>query len=82
VRLWVAGRPVIDNWGDHGATWNSGDIYLKKGYHSLRLDFYENGGVATIKLCWSSEHFVREIIPPAYLSHDPEIEQKLKKELR
>lgn len=82
VRLWIAGKPVIDNWGDHGATWNSGDIYLKEGYHSLRLDFYENGGVATIKLCWSSERFSREIIPPAYLYHDPEVEQKLKKELR
>ncbi len=81
VRLWVAGRPVIDNWGDHSATWNSGDVYLKEGYHSLRLDFYENGGVAAVKLCWSSDRFDRETIPPACLYHDPDLELKLRKEL-
>jgi hypothetical protein len=81
VRLWIAGRPVVNNWGDHAATWNSGDIYLKEGYHPIRLDFYENGGVATIKLYWSSERFGREIVPPAHLYHDPNLERKLRREL-
>ena len=82
VRLWVGGRPVISNWGDHAATYNSGKVRLKEGYHPLRLDFYENGGVAAIKLYWSSDRFSMEIIPPANLYHDPAREDKARKELR
>jgi hypothetical protein len=82
VRLWVDGRPIIDNWGDHSATLNSGKIHLKKGYHSLRLDFYENGGVATMKLYWSSDRFPMEIIPSACLYHDPDLEEKARKKVQ
>ncbi len=81
VRLWIGGRPVINNWGDHAATFNTGAIHLKEGYHSLRLDFYENGGVAAIKLYWSSDRFPMEIVPPANLYHDPAREEKARKEL-
>ena len=82
VRLWIDGRPVINNWGDHAATHNSGGISLKEGYHSLRLDFYENGGVAEIRLYWSCDRFAREIVPPANLYHDPDYEKKVIRELR
>jgi len=82
VRLWIDGRPVINNWGDHAATQNSGGISLKEGYHSLRLDFYENGGVAQIRLYWSCDRFAREIVPPANLYHDPDYEKKVLRELR
>lgn len=82
VRLWVDGRPVISNWGDHAPKLDSGKIRLKEGYHSLRLDFYENGGTAVIKLYWSSERIQMEIIPPASLCHDLESEEKARRELR
>lgn len=80
VRLWVAGRRVINNWGDHAATHNSGKIYLKEGHHPLRLDFYEHGGVALIKLFWSGNGFPMEIISSANLYHDPDLEEKLRTE--
>jgi hypothetical protein len=81
VRLWIAGRPVINNWGDHSSTLNSGKIKLKKGYHSLRLDFYEHGGAAIIKLYWSTKSVPMEIIPSAYLYHDLGFEEKARKEV-
>lgn len=55
VRLWVNNVLVIDNWGDHSVTTNtSTSVNLVAGQsYSVRLEFYENGGSAVIKLNWS-----------------------------
>ncbi|ACE86143.1 DUF6701 domain-containing protein [Cellvibrio japonicus] len=55
VRLWVNNQLLIDNWNDHSATTNtSGTITLEAGYaYDLRLEYYENGGQAVIRLLWS-----------------------------
>ena len=54
VRLWLGDQLVINNWGDHGATTNTSNaIELTAGSRtSLRLEYYENGGGATIQLFW------------------------------
>ncbi len=55
VRLWVNNVLVIDNWNDHGVTTNtSASINLVAGQsYPVRLEFYENGGFAVMKLNWS-----------------------------
>jgi len=82
VRLWVGGKKVIDNWNDHAPRWDSGKVMLEKGYHKIRLDFYEHGGGATIKLFWSSDSMSREVISSANLFHDLEQEKKMSGEMR
>jgi MSHA biogenesis protein MshQ len=54
VRLWINNVLVIDNWNDHSvATDTTGNISLVAGQsYPVKLEFYENGGVATIKLLW------------------------------
>ena len=54
VRLWVDGNLVIDNWTDHAATTDtSGNVALTAGQvYDIRLEFYENGGQAVIRLRW------------------------------
>jgi large repetitive protein len=54
VRLWVNGVQVINNWTDHGPTTNtSGSVNLVAGQrYSIRLEYYERGGGAVIRLRW------------------------------
>jgi len=54
VRLSVNNTLVINNWTDHAATTNnSAAIALTAGVdYPLTLEFYENGGLAVMKLNW------------------------------
>lgn len=64
VRLWVDNHLIINNWTDHGATENSGSITLSAGKkYDIKLEYYENGGAATIKLSWTPPGVARQIIP-------------------
>jgi hypothetical protein len=48
IRLWVNGTLVVNNWTDHGPTWNcTGNIALTIGTkYAIVMEFYENGGGA------------------------------------
>ncbi len=64
VRLFVDGRPIVDNWTDHGPTDNSGTIALEAGRrYDVQMDYYENGGGAVAKLQWSYPLQLRQTIP-------------------
>ncbi|MCS3903947.1 MSHA biogenesis protein MshQ [Methylohalomonas lacus] len=54
VRLFVNDQLVINNWTDHASTTNtSNSVSLTGGQtYSIRLEFYENGGQAEIRLRW------------------------------
>ncbi len=56
VRLWLDGAPVIDNWTDHGPTDDTtSSLKLTAGQTvSVRLEWYENGGGAVIRLRWET----------------------------
>lgn len=72
VRLWVNNQLLIDNWGDHGPTENSGTIALQSGYnYNIKAEFYEHGGGATMKLLWSSPSQAKTVIPQTLLYPPP-----------
>jgi len=52
VRLWVDETQVIDQWQDGEAATYSGEAYLPSGDHSIRVEYYENTGLAVIKVWW------------------------------
>ena len=54
VRLWVGGQALIDNWTVHPPTTDdSGAINLTAGQrYPIRVEFYEAGGGAVMKLYW------------------------------
>jgi hypothetical protein len=52
VRVWVDEQLLIDQWFDHPATTYSAAKYLTAGYHSLRVEHYENSGQAVCKMWW------------------------------
>lgn len=69
VRLWINNQLVIDNWTDHGLTWNSSSgIALTAGVKvPIKLEYYENSGGAAIALQWSSSSQTRTVIPSTRL---------------
>jgi PKD repeat protein len=68
IRLWVDDVLVIDHWTDHGPTEASGEIALTAGaLHSIRLEYYENGGGAVARLSWSSPSQPKQIVPAGRL---------------
>ncbi len=52
IRLWVDGVLIIDAWRDQGPTEYTSEKYLSSGNHSLKVEFYENGGGALVQLWW------------------------------
>lgn len=69
VRLWINGAPVIDNWTAHSAREDEGLVALQAGKkYDLKLEYYQGGGGAAMKLFWSHPSQTKEIIPRAQLS--------------
>jgi LysM repeat protein len=52
VRLFVDGRVVIDEWDDNPGTEFIGDLKLPAGNHALKVEYYEKGYEAKIKVWW------------------------------
>ena len=54
VRLWVNEHLLIDNWRDQALASRSGRIYLQ-GDVALKMEYYENAGVAAARLTWERQ---------------------------
>ncbi|GGF26768.1 hypothetical protein GCM10011383_42890 [Hymenobacter cavernae] len=69
VRLWVNGKKVIDTWSTKGTTGIIGvPVSLAAGEKtSLKLEYYEEEGDATVQLQWTPPGKAPQIIPMAYL---------------
>lgn len=69
VRLWVNGRQLIDDWHVHPSTIHRATpIRLTAGQrYSIRLDYYDNGGLASVKLLWAYPGQAEQIVPQARL---------------
>jgi len=53
VRVYVDSHLIIDSWREQPATNYFGDIYLGEGNHALRVEYYEEGGGALVRVWWS-----------------------------
>ena len=69
VRLWVNGTQVINDWNGHAVTTNAGTpITLAAGQrYDIRLEFFDGGGEAVVKLFWSYPNQSQQVIPQARL---------------
>ncbi len=78
VQVWLDGELIIDNWTDHGSTWDqSQPIELVAGQsYFLEMSYYENGGGAVARLHWESPTRSRRAVdalqlPKKALDPDP-----------
>ena len=69
VRLWVNGVQLVNHWSNHGAYEDRGTIALTAGQrYSIRMEYYENGGNATVRLLWSHASITKGPVPASRLS--------------
>lgn len=62
ARLFVADRLVVDNWSAHAMTEAQGALALPVGIVPIRVEYYEEEGIAAVTLSWSSPSRSKRII--------------------
>jgi len=68
ARLFLDDKIIINTWFNPTRLMeNSNDIFLKKGFHKIKLEYYFNQKLADIKLLWSSSSFKRQIVANEFL---------------
>ena len=70
VRLWVDDKLIIDEWIDQGATkhTSTSTIQMTAGHkYDIKLEYFQHGGAASVKLFWSAPGLAEEIIPSNHL---------------
>ncbi len=63
AKLYIDGKLIVDNNGSHSAKMESGSIHLKKGLHSLRIEYFDDCEEESISLYYQSETIVRQPVP-------------------
>ena len=73
-QLFIDGELVIDNNGLHTYTEKTGTIYLKPGFHSIRIPFFESSGSCGLTLKWAVPGTTTRVnVPASALSHGGQI---------
>jgi hypothetical protein len=68
ARLWVDGRPLVDDWTVRGSRERTGTIALEAGRrYDLRLEYFQVVATARVSLLWSSPSQKKEVIPARQL---------------
>jgi N-acetylmuramoyl-L-alanine amidase len=75
VRLWIDNHLVIDKWVDQGATEYTVDRDMSSGTHTIKMEYYENGGGAVAQFWYESigctNQYRAEYYNNRYLSGSP-----------
>lgn len=68
ARLWIDDRLIIDDWKVHAEEDHRAKTNLEKGYHKIKIEYFEGEGFASMKLLWIIPGKEKpEIIPSSYL---------------
>jgi len=68
--LWIGGVRTIDHDGVHAASERSATVNLLSGWYSLRVDYFEVSGPATLRLEVAGPGLARQVLPASWASHD------------
>jgi hypothetical protein len=66
-QLYIAGKLVVDNDGEHGAVMRSGDIILKSGFYPLKLLYFQSGGSKKLEVFYKGPGLEKAEIPATVL---------------
>jgi hypothetical protein len=71
-RLFIGDTLVVDNDGLHGMVERGGQIALRAGRHTTRVEFFENGGGAGLIVSYQSPTLSKRVVPAsAWTTNDP-----------
>ncbi|MCB0116960.1 MAG: SH3 domain-containing protein [Caldilineaceae bacterium] len=61
VRLFVGGTLIIDDWRESSGATRTGTIHLGAGNQTVRLEYFEHTGSASVRLSWARKESSRLI---------------------
>lgn len=67
--MFIDGEEIVNNDGPHGAIEAFGTAALRKGYHLIKVIYFDDGGDNELKVFWQSEKDKKEQIPVNVLFH-------------
>ncbi len=67
ANLYIDEKKIIDNNGIHYNTLKTGNIYLSKGYHPIRIDFFNYMTFSDLALLFSGNKIPRQPLPVSFL---------------
>jgi alpha-L-fucosidase len=70
-KLFINGEEIVNNDGPHGAVEAFGTAALRKGYHKIKIVYFDAGGGNELKVFWQNGNDKREEIPANVLFHHP-----------
>ncbi len=68
-KLFIDEIETVNNDGEHGSIEQSGQAALKKGYHKIKVVYFDSGGGNELKVLWQPEGGKKELIPATVLFH-------------
>src|SRR6185436_18519808 len=67
--LYIDDEEIVNNDGDHGNVEKSGKAALKKGFHKIKVLYFDSGGGNSLKVSMQPEGGKKEVISAALLFH-------------
>lgn len=67
-KLYIDGRTVVDNDGDHGVITAAGSIELEPGKHAIRVEYFNGGGGSWLGTWIQGPGMARQFIDPNLLT--------------
>ncbi len=67
--LYIDGKAIVNNNGDHAPEEKRGNIELTAGDHEIAVTFYNNGAGFELAVSWRGPGFNKQPIPGSVLSH-------------
>ena len=65
--LYIDDEEVVNNDGNHGSLEKSGKAALKKGFHKIKVLYFDSGGGNSLKVSIQPEGGKKEVIPASVL---------------
>lgn len=68
-KLFINNELVVDNGGYHGGTLKKGQVALKKGFHNIRITYFQGSGGYDLSAGWITPSGIEQPIPLFNLYH-------------
>lgn len=65
----IDGRELVNNDGNHGFEEREGRVYLEKGYHAVRLRYFDSGGDNNLLFSYRQNGQAKTEVPASMLFH-------------
>ncbi len=69
-KLFIDDEEVVDNEGDHGTVEKSGRAALKKGYHKIKVLYFDSGGGNELKVLKQKQGGIKQELSSGMLFHE------------